>query len=42
MFAFMHPYQTIHRLEQELAALNAQLEAEKAPPLSRDQLDDAG
>lgn len=30
MFAFMHPYQTIHRLEQELAALNAQLEAEKS------------
>ncbi|UYO75219.1 CZB domain-containing protein [Halomonas qinghailakensis] len=29
MFAFMHPYQTIHRLEQEVAALNAQLEAEK-------------
>ena len=29
MFAFMHPYQTIHRLEQEVATLNAQLDAEK-------------
>ncbi|NDL71190.1 CZB domain-containing protein [Vreelandella alkaliphila] len=29
MFAFMHPYQTIHRLEQEVAALTTQLNAEK-------------
>lgn len=29
MFAFMTPYQTIHRLEQEVAALTAQLQAEK-------------
>ncbi|RUR33350.1 chemotaxis protein [Vreelandella andesensis] len=35
MFAFLHPYQTIHRLEQQVAALNAQLDAERKRPRCR-------
>ncbi|MGP9765907.1 CZB domain-containing protein [Halomonas sp. AOP13-D3-9] len=35
MFTFMHPYQKIHRLEQEIADLRAQLDAATPSPSGR-------